>query len=54
MPARLFAPDQDRQLERVDEVERRQLLRGRLGDVLKGSTEDGAGGCAVASCGGSR
>jgi hypothetical protein len=32
MPARILARDQDRQLERVDEVERRELLRRSLGD----------------------
>jgi hypothetical protein len=31
MPAPVFARDQHRQLERVDEVERRELLRRRLG-----------------------
>jgi hypothetical protein len=32
MPARIFARDQDRQLECVDEVKRRELLRRSLGD----------------------
>jgi hypothetical protein len=32
MPARILARDQDRQLERVGEVERREFPRRRLGD----------------------
>ena len=32
MPARILACDQDRQLESIGEVERRELLGGRLGN----------------------
>jgi hypothetical protein len=47
MPARFLSRDQHRQLERVGEVERRKLLRGRLGDdevaSLERSAEDRSG-----------
>ena len=47
MPPLILPRDQDRELERVGQVERRQLFRDRLGDdeiaVLERSSEDGAG-----------
>jgi len=47
MPARILSRDQDRQVERVLEAERRQLFRRRLGDeqvpALYRSVENGPG-----------
>jgi hypothetical protein len=44
MSARILAGDQDRELERVGQVERRQLFRDRFCDdqvpALQGSPED--------------
>jgi hypothetical protein len=54
MPARILARDQDRQLERVREVQRRKLLRGRLGDeqvaVLECTAEDRVGTALRGRC----